>query len=270
MSSATSGLPFKKIHCIDFEYSPRPGENPEVLCMVATELKTGQTVRQWADEFGKEPPFSTGKDSLFVAYNFVAEMSCFFQQGWKAPENLLDLMLEFRISVGGRPSRYALLDAQRHYGLPTIGTETKEEMQERAIRGGHFNAEERRAMLDYCESDVRALFQLLPAMAPTIDLPRALVRGQYMAAVAWMEHIGIPIDVPMLERLRENWPRIRNRFIEQVDASYQVYDGTVFKADRFREYLRRNGIRWPCHPTGQMKLDKETPAYPDASATSRW
>ena len=51
-------------------------------------------------------------------------------------------------------------------------------------------------ILDYCESDVDALARLLPAMLPRIDLPRALLRGRYMAAAAAMEYAGMPIDVP--------------------------------------------------------------------------
>jgi DNA polymerase I len=59
-------------------------------------------------------------------------------------------------------------------------------------------------ILDYCEADVDALARLLSAMLPRIDLPRALLRGRYMAA-ALMEHYGVPIDVGMLARLRHEW-----------------------------------------------------------------
>ena len=54
---------------------------------------------------------------------------------------------------------------------------------------------EQQAILAYCRSDVVALGALLPVMAPTIDLPRALLRGRYTAVVARMEREGIPIDV---------------------------------------------------------------------------
>src|SRR5262249_49023979 len=49
------------------------------------------------------------------------------------------------------------------------------------------------------ESDVIALARLLPAMLPGIDLPRALLRGRYMAAATTMEFNGVPIEVPTLE-----------------------------------------------------------------------
>src|SRR5262249_54947648 len=66
------------------------------------------------------------------------------------------------------------------------------------LGGRSWSSEECQAILNYCESDVAALAHLLPAMLPRIDLPRALLRGRYMAAAAAMEHNGVPIDRPML------------------------------------------------------------------------
>ena len=80
-----------------------------------------------------------------------------------------------------------LLGALAHYGLDSIGTVEKDEMRDLILRGGPWTDAERQAILDYCESDVVALARLLPAMLPEIDLPRALLRGRYMAAAARME-----------------------------------------------------------------------------------
>ena len=58
-------------------------------------------------------------------------------------------------------------------------------------------------ILDYCQSDVDALVRLFERMAPEIDLPRALLRGRYMAAAA-MEWEGVPVDVPTFALLRRS------------------------------------------------------------------
>ena len=79
---------------------------------------------------------------------------------------------------------------------------------------------ERHAILDYCQSDVDALAQLLPAMLPHIDLPRALLRGRYMAAEARMEFAGVPIDVAALGNIRSNWVAIQERLIRRIDKDY--------------------------------------------------
>lgn len=95
-------------------------------------------------------------------------------------------------------------------------------------------------------------------MAPALDVPRALLRGRYMAAVARMEHAGVPIDVAYLRDLRSGWDGIRRKVVEAVDADYGVFHGVTFKAARFEDYLRRTGITWPRLPSGALALDDDT------------
>jgi hypothetical protein len=134
----------------------------------------------------------------------------------------------------------------------------KEEMRELAIRGGPYTASEMGALLDYCQQDVDALDRLLPVMAPKIDMPRALLRGRYMCAVARMEHTGVPIDVATLNMFRESWEGIKERLIASVDADFGVFEGKTFKQDRFAGYLMRKGIPWPTTDCGRLALDDET------------
>ena len=88
-------------------------------------------------------------------------------------------------------------------------------------------------ILDYCESDVDALARLLPAMLPQIDLPRALLRGRYMAAAAAMEHNGTPIDVETLERLREGWTVSRIELIAAIDVITASMKAAPSKLERW-------------------------------------
>ena len=164
------------------------------------------------------------------------------------PARVLDLFAEFRDRTNGRatPAGAGLLGALVYFGLDAIGATEKEEMRTLIMRGGPWSDDERGRILDYCESDVEALARLLPAMLPRIDLPRALLRGRYMAAAAAMEHNGVPIDVGMLGQLREHWTDIQDELIADidVDCGYDVFDGRTFKVDRFEQYLVRSGIPW--------------------------
>jgi hypothetical protein len=56
-------LPFREIWLADFEFSAKPGENPEPVCLVAWELRSGRKLRLWRDEFGSAPPYSHREDS---------------------------------------------------------------------------------------------------------------------------------------------------------------------------------------------------------------
>ena len=98
--------------------------------------------------------------------------------------------------------------------------------------------QERAAILDYCATDVAALERLLPAMLPRIDLPRALLRGRYMAAAAAMEWNGVPIDVSVLTLLRERWTDIQDDLIQTIDADYGVFEGRSFRAQRLGRLSR--------------------------------
>jgi hypothetical protein len=256
---AIETFPCTEIWLADFEYMANSGDNPLPVCLVALELRSGRRLRLWQDDFGPAPPYSTGPDTLFIAYYASAELGCHLALGWPMPERILDLFTEFRNATNGLPttSGASLLGALAFYGLDGIAAVEKTEMRDLVLGGGPWTPEERLAILDYCESDVDALARLLPVMLPRIDLPRALLRGRYMAAAARIERAGIPIDVGTLERLRQGWAHIQDRLIAEIDADYGVFDGRTFKADRFAELLLRNGIPWPRLESGKLDLSDD-------------
>lgn len=226
---------FPKVWLCDFEFRSPDGERPAPVCMVAREWRTGRTVREWADRLAsmRRPPFPVGANSLFVAYYASAELGCFRALDWPMPARVLDLFCEFRNATNGvgTVAGNGLLGALAHFGLPSIDVGEKAGMRELAQRPGPHTEAERAALLDYCESDVTALAKLLPAMLSKLDLPRALLRGRYMAAVAAMEWNGVPIDVPTLHALREHWGRLKGCLVERIDADYGVYVPTGLNLD---------------------------------------
>jgi hypothetical protein len=144
------------------------------------------------------------------------------------------------------------------YRLDALGVAEKKGLQELAIRGGPWSQAERKALLAYCGTDVEALSRLLPAMLPELDLPRAILRGRYMAAVARMEAAGIPVDVETLTRLRESWEPIQERLIRELDGGFGVYEGRSFRIERFERFLVHHAIAWPRTASGRLRLDDLT------------
>ena len=259
------GLPFDEIWLIDFEFVAKPGERPDVLCMVARELGSGHLIRLWKDELPTTPPFRTDGGALFVAYFSSAEWGCFLQLGWDVPQRVLDLYAEFRTETNGLPlpTGRGLLGAMSYHGLTGITKDEKADMRSRITEGGPFNLAERQAILDYCQSDVDALSPLLERMLPGIrsspvGLGRALLRGRYMCAVSRMEHTGVPIDVPTLRNLRNRWEAIKGDLIAAVDADFGVYEQGSFRSSRFGAWLDQQGIVWPRLPSGGLALDGDT------------
>jgi hypothetical protein len=220
------GLPFRQVWACDFEFQAQPGERPVPLCLVARELRTGQLERLWMENGAPDlPDFGTGPDSLFVAYYASAELGCYLALNWPMPVRILDLFTEFRCLTNGRPTPCGsgLLGAMAYYGLDAMAAAEKEQMRELALRGGPYTPAEQAGLLDYCQADVEALARLLPAMLPHIDLPRALLRGRYMAAAARMEWAGVPIDTEAMILLRERWDLIKGQLIAAVDRDRGIY-----------------------------------------------
>jgi hypothetical protein len=252
---------FREIWLCDFEFWAPTGERPKPLCLVAREFRTGRTLRLWRDELQTldKPPMDTGPSALFAAYFASAELGCFLALDWPAPARILDLYVEFRCLTSGLtvPCGNGLLGALSWFGLDGLAAIEKDSMRELAQRGELYTADERRALLAYCETDVDALARLLPAMLSKIDLLRALLRGRYMGAVARMEWTGIPIDAEALDTLRENWTAIQEGLIERIDADRGIYAGRTFKAERFATWLIEQRIPWPRLASGALDLSDD-------------
>jgi len=263
---------FREVWLVDFEYRAPDGERPLPHCMVAREHLTGRLQHFWRDELQSldKSPIDTGPSTLIVTYFASAELNCFLALDWPIPAKILDLYAEFRCLTSGLtvPCGNSLLGALGYHGLDGLAAVEKESMRALALRGEPYTAEERQALLDYCQSDVDALARLLPAMLPKLDLSRALLRGRYMAAVAKMEWTGIPVDSQALDTMRSNWTGIQTRLIERIDAGRGIYEGRTFKAERFASWLIEQSIPWPRLASGALDLSDDCfhemgRAYPD-------
>ena len=161
-------LEFREVWAVDFEFGGGPGEPPDPICLVASELRSGRKLRFWQEDLRRlpAPPYPTGGDSLLVAYYASAEISCHLALNWPVPMRVLDLFVEFRNLTNGKdtPCGRGLLGALTWFGLDGIEVAEKESMRELALRGGPWTDSERAALLDYCEQDVEALARLLPKM----------------------------------------------------------------------------------------------------------
>jgi hypothetical protein len=176
--------------------------------------------------------------------------------GWAPPANVLDLFTEFRCLTNGLRLAHGngLLGALMHFGLPGIGGEQKDTMRDLILTAGPWSSAEQLAILDYCETDVVALDNLLTAMHDQIDWPRALLRGRYMQAVSLIQMNGVPIDIDALAKLQTHWLAIQDQLIADIDRDYGVFEGRTFKARRWEDYLVAKDIPWPRLESGRLDM----------------
>src|SRR5262249_13141241 len=60
-----------------------------------------------------------------------------------------------------------------------------------------------------------------------------------------------------LNLLLQNWTNIQDELIASIDASYGVFDGRTFKADRFAQFLVKQGIPWPRLESGRLDMSDD-------------
>ncbi len=260
---------FAEVVLLDTEFVSQDGDQVVPVCLVAHELRSGRHHHVFFERPGGtiQNPLPTGEDVLYVAYSAHAEWSVYLALGWKLPSYVLDLGVEFRCATNGlcqsdgTPAKSCLIAALIHHGLDSMTVIEKETMIDLILRGHPYSDDQQRLILEYCAQDVYALAQLLPAMLPQIDIPYAIFRGRYTKAVAEMEYSGIPVDVPLLTRLREHWNELKLRTASDIETEFGfgVYQGTHWSDQRFEGLLSRMGIlaEWPLTPSGFLATDDD-------------
>jgi len=259
-------MEFREIVVADFEFEAPEGERPVPVCLCAKELRSGREFRLFQDQLGPAPPYATGPDVLFVAFAASAEFSCYKVLGWKMPENVLDLYVEFRRKwCKQAPHGFGITGALTYYGLSHHLTKIEKDTIRKAIGDGSWRHKYTpQQVLDYCWTDIDATTDLLNAMRGELEWPRLLLRGSYMWATAVMQHNGLPLDVELLDRLKVCWKDIQLQLIPDVDKPFGFYEGTTFKVDRLTAYVIKHGIPWPLLKSGE--LDTSDEAFRDVSA----
>lgn len=255
-------LGFDNAIAVDFEYRCKDGNPPEPVCMVARDLCTGSEWRATGQELRAMTcaPFPIGPTAVVISYFGTAEVGCFLALGWAEPENLIDAYAEFSLLVnrdGTKPER-SLAAAVVAVGGDGVDLVEKEDMRALAQQDELHSDVQMSALLDYCAGDVAALCLVIAALAPLIDLQRALLRGRYVAALAHVERVGIPVDVTAWLAMKSDWDGLRLSLIQAADRDFGVFDGTRFVMARWGAWTHSRGIAWPRLASGHLALDDDT------------
>jgi hypothetical protein len=209
----TSSDRFRSIWHVDFEFRFNDNHRPVPVAMFAKEHRSGAEIAMHRDQLlaCTRAPFDTGLDTLVVAYSAVAELSCFQVLRWPRPRHVLCTYFETSAAINGldivglTERRPKLLEACDLFNIPHMTAEHKAHVRDIILNNTEYSEEQWREIEAYNRDDVLLEIPLLSALAPTIDLPAALFRGRYAAAVADWEMRGIPIDVDYLKELEVHW-----------------------------------------------------------------
>lgn len=256
---------FNNIWVIDYEFNGSNNGNVQnPICYAARNLLTNETIAHWIDGTETEPLYSTGEDTLIVAFFASAEMGCHIPLNFKIPLFIFDLYTEFRNLTNGLKLgvKNSLIGACMCYDIPCINATKKELMRNRILQGEPFTNQEKKDILQYCSEDVDMTAKLYYPIKKSmekkgISLQYALLRGRFMSAIAHMEYYGVPVDTKKFNELLDCWDIIKEELIFQMDKDYNIYDGTTFKVKKFHNYLVKHSIPWEYTPTGQPRTDQK-------------
>jgi hypothetical protein len=272
---------FAHVVVCDFEYEVADGDLPDVLCMVAHELDESlqhvRTIKLWRGEFGPEPPFDIGPDTLFVAYSAWAEMICFKVLGWKFPTHIFDLHTAYLAAsnilsphepdVLRKKQKKGLSEASRAYSIEGWKGIDKDAIAKAIGTGtwrGRYSPED---VVNYCTEDVRVETLLLRAqlrgndwLAPA-DTGRIIYWSNYSGkCTALIQARGMPIDVVLWNLVQENKAAVIRELLRRFDPSHGS-DCPIYTPDgewsyqRFEQWLARTGaIAWPRLPSGTLDI----------------
>ncbi|MCB1504852.1 MAG: hypothetical protein KDJ47_07735 [Hyphomicrobiaceae bacterium] len=189
----------------------------------------------------RQPPYPTGPQALLVTIQAQDLAHVHHALGWRMPERVLDLTVEFLNMINGRnvPGGPVLAGALIWFGLPAAP----------AIARGDEPDHVRRLL--------RLLADLFERMKPHLDWGRALLRGRYLMAVARIENTGIPVDASTLAWLSNNWRDFRASLISEINSSFGCYRAGQFQIEAFEAWLAMRGIDWPRNAFGRLDLGDE-------------
>ena len=269
-SSNLTSIGIRDVIVLDAEYVGCTGEPVIPVCLCAKSLATGREWRIFSEPGVHQAcPLPVESDILYVCFSAPAEWSYFLAMGWELPPTILDLYAEEMLLTNtrkdNRGKRYvpSLLLTLAEYGLDAMTAAEKEEMRSLILRGHPFSAEEKTSILDYCMEDVTNTAALLPAMLPHLNVEKALLRGGFTRAVAWIEHNGIPVDVHAYNRLLRNWPELTSSLARHIEQEHRYGVYTLGKAGNmkwsetgFRSMVERMGLadEWPRTASGKLSV----------------
>ena len=109
---------------------------------------------------------------------------------------------------------YSLDGALRYFCEDGIDVAHKIDMRDRILQGPPFTPDEREAILEYCEDDVRAFARLVQHIIPTIrSLPHAMARAKLCGRLRSRSAAAFRLDLPLLTRLRAHWGAIQDELV---------------------------------------------------------
>ena len=262
---------FKYIVVYDSEYRQdikTKGERPKVVCFVYKDLITQKIHRAYGTNLNEHPyPIN---ETLFIAFNFVAEASAMLSLGMELPKFAYDGFIENKKLYWNRVpnSKGAmgqLRTAARYKYKDNMSSTLKDFHRDEVIDNKTYTDKQLKSIVDYCERDVLTLEYIFKAQLKDIEtnypnsgpktfISQANFHAKAMIYTAKVEHNGIHIDKVLFNSFERHYPTVKDEMISEINAKIDVYNGHTFNHDKFKKFIKGQGLlpRWPRTTTGKL------------------
>ena len=259
---------FDQIFVVDTEFRQdlsEKGETPDPICAVYKEIKSQKIFRHSGKDLNKLPPHKPNK-TLFVAFNVVAEASCFNVLKIKMPRYWWDVFVEnkklYQGRIKGGKGAFGLLRTAKRYGIEAMSEDLKAWNINKILYDPNHPIED---IVDYCLDDVLTTEKVFVEQLKDIEetfsnkgpleiIQHALFHGLSMAYTAIVECNGIPIDEELYDEINKNFLVAKKNIIADINSRLDVYEDDVFSQKKFKSLVARLGLldRWPKTDSGKL------------------
>jgi DNA polymerase-1 len=264
---------FKNLVVYDFEYRHTIGNNPEIVCGVFKELKSGKTIKATGQDLTACPyPIP---ETLFIAFNSNAEAACMLELGWGLPKYVWDpYVIQKKLFFGkiqNAPGAFGLLRTALRYGITEVMSEQeKTNFRDLILNNKIYTTEQLNSIIDYCLEDVLLTEKLFYRQLGYIEInsphniekliSQHIFHSTALAYTAKVERNGIPVDNKLYNDFQLQFPKIKDQLIDNINQTYDIYENGKFNHDKFEKFIKSQNLfnRWPLTNTGKLKTDRKT------------
>jgi hypothetical protein len=248
---------------VDSEFNAHKGRGkrpgfPHCICAIKRMPDGAEIEYRVRAPYPARPPWDDGTPYAAIVFSGGAEAGSFLHVPWPFPVLTIDLYAEYMTIHNTEMCRGedkkepgpSLLEACARYRVVGMDARYKTEMRQLSYEKDDHTPAELDTLEGYCLEDGRAGMRLYDAMAPSIDFPRALIRGRFMWDLGRMNWYGLPIDVETYRRFQRQRLRVIAKMQRELNEALgaEIYYNGVFKRNEVFRFMLRNKIPIPIHP----------------------
>lgn len=250
---------FSNVYFINFLYKAVDGEalEPMCLCFYDRNNKKFETYTENEIKEIKSWPYNDSSSALFVMANAYSDSGCFVELGWDKPNYIVDCYSEWRRFSNSNQTN----SDEKCWAADLRSIDLSDCFGFKNTDGSCFDdfiLDEETENVFCCMKILRKVMMFFNFYSDRMVLSEALFGGEYVACLYEIEKRGIPVDVEILNLLKNDWDKFKMEFIDNVEIGSRIYRDGKFITNNFKEYVEENNMEWPRDKNGKLSVDEDT------------